>query len=1411
MIFQSIRSVLLVIGLVASAALAADVGPMYFEGVDDTLQQKYWDNLMTFKAWGTNGISIGRGSMPDTSGAIGTAKGNIYLEADGIVLGGKTLVGGDLIFGAGTGKLIKGPVRTTGNFTSGTNGFSEYQGTYCIEGATDYGAKLGITNAGGTRREGEVDAKSGICSYELVSEVPTSLKVPLIKDSESLYDAGGTIDVSGSNNVFYIDVPRINEGEGKLWDLYYQSINIHDGGELRIRMPANGGGRLVRIFLNHTINFNAGAKLRVEYVNEGAVYSNGQWTNVNDSSKILTNEEYAGNLLIYMKDDVTWAAFNKDDRIQGSLITQGVMEIKSNLHLAGQLIAEKLKIAYEFDGSGFRYVPFDPAVLDPELFSVRDFEESGISTEVPVRLDTNTITDVYFDYCFELTKEEPVNGKTSSQKADITDFDFIPHLCDEDTGRVTILAGSKFPTKDSKIFITVKLDSYKEMYGTSLKEGFKLRVFNMVGAVLKDNAQEGYFDLNIIDRNIYPETRDTTFAVAEDDTIRFNAEMFPYYSLTDVAMTGVRIEQLPNANRGTMTYKGKAVAKNQVIPVDSLEYLIFVPAENYYDAADETVLTTVKFAVVDANNAISSLDKTSTGDLVGNKEMVITVNAVNDPPVAESATFSTAGHSIPGGTALKGSISVKDLDDTVFTYAFDKSDKNFALVDSLFVIDETTGVISVKDGITLKRLTNDSLFTIGVVVSDKSASTGKEEDILSTVSEVTIKINYGYNPPAVDIVEGGNTGGKWPDPTIIKTNIPNMTLTCTYNGGKDKEVCVQDTTLVEGCRYYAVSYWDDDHDGIAYDSVQICLSTATPFVSVETNKKKVVADNIYTIVEEVDVDDPRTYVNGITNEIHIVVNDSAAGVKKDYVIALDLDTTGVPKNSLAEMTAVIKANIALDEMMPTKIVSLNGDAVLHSYKVAYKGGDSVTVSYKTDKDGDLVKVPVTNSEGKIDSIEVYTITYVTTINGREVSISYTADAVTGAVLMVDSDGSLMTEGAASKKGVNAVPYTVSYDFVDSKGNSVNISYGVDENGNPVKNEAGDIGYQVSFSYVNEYGNSASKSVTVVLDRVGPSVVIISPEDASKIRANFVDVKWEVNGVEQDTLNLQSLEKGLNTIVRVYKDKAGNVSTATVRVFMKDAKAVSVSEEQPVTIVTKDKVDEYYASNPPEKGQNYAVSIRNPKTGKEVETLKGGAFGRKAGSGKAPYPGLEEENHLGPALVMEIKLPVVNAVGGLATLDDLMDASGNVSIDGLNASNSRKMPMSEYVKTYCEDDFSFENASMANLYKIKSNVKIWIYTTLGNFVEHYSFSQELNDPSFTDDVGMLQMFFEQKPDLDGNVRDKSGRLLATGAYLYKVEVNMKSELRCTLPPVKDEKGKKKGDVLRTSDNLLRPFGYMRPEK
>jgi len=321
----------------------------------------------------------------------------------------------------------------------------------------------------------------------------------------------------------------------------------------------------------------------------------------------------------------------------------------------------------------------------------------------------------------------------------------------------------------------------------------------------------------------------------------------------------------------------------------------------------------------------------------------------------------------------------------------------------------------------------------------------------------------------------------------------------------------------------------------------------------------------------------------------------------------------------------------------------------------------------------------------------------------------------------------------------------------------------------------------------------------------------------------VDIGDGRGPIVQDTLITQSLNKGGNAIVRFYRDKAGNEASDTIRVIMKNAKDVDIAIEQPVTEITQDLVAEYYATHEPEENQTFAVTIYNPKTDKEVETVIGGGFDNKPGTGEEPYPGLT--GHLGPTLGIETKVPTVNAVGGLATLDDIIGKDGLVPLEGVEANSSKKVTVEEYVEEYCTDEFA-ENVgtdiSRANLFKTKMYVKVWIYTTLGDFVDYYTFTQELDNPDYMSDAGLLTLYFELKPDRDGNVRTAAGRLLGTGAYVYRTEVEMKSTLRCSVPPfnetskgsgkwVPEKESNKVGAARSVKEDMLKNFGYKRPEK
>lgn len=1538
--FRKIWLVLLVLGCCSASfaeGLPLEVLPFKFTKIagDSASQTNAWNDLMKYKLWGTglyegdgivgngknadDGIVFNAGDgivfdggkihITDSSGYVGSATGDFVMVNDVHSIGGPLVFGGSFKGGTGLDSILIGPSHFGGTFEASFNGRNNefFAGMYCVENGF-----VVNNNCDGEyycATQGLRDTKATIgCDGAI--PIDEDLDVPVVDysffdgmDADHYLKIDTVIHASSMTPNAYIDVPP-----GDIDDMYnirVAGIRLENDKPLYVRMQKSG--RLTRVFLDGGLEITNHSNIRVIQASDDSEWDRESRTWTTSDENLVSNKDYAGNLLFYTPEEIRWTAGEK--HLQGTFISGKTITIAQQARFAGQLIAKAIYVQYDFKAEDFRYVRFNPSVIDPTLFATVEFPESERDTVIPLKLNKKTQVKVTFDYCFSVSSETPVDGKISGALADASDFVGLTPICGDSLASAEIDVDSDTLDLKNQIKIHAKLDQFVEAYGTNNKEKFQLKISNLVGAVLKNASgeyvREGAFDMYIIDQDVVPVTRDTVIDAVEDSVFTFAADMFPYESPLDREMGGVVIEAVPA--KGSLTYFGKTLTKSDVgkkIPADSLGQLKYVPvADKYGDSLSNYEYTTLKFAVYDSQNSVSSSDKKE-----GSKTLTVVVTPVNDAPITGPATFTISGHVINGGdkAILDGSISVKDVDDDTFTYAFDPDDPNFAVVDSLFVIDENTGKIHVKDGIELNENVSKSKYEINVIVSDKSASTGKDEDILTASSKVTIEIDFNNNPPTivtdtvhvvensksgtsadsslksidkdagdtvktytlvgtsnwfevsksgvitvkegakidyeksknetltiqvcdeyngcseknvvvaivdvpnskVKIVEGKNEQGEWPNPTTIYTNVPNIELSCTFDNSPSAEKC-KEANLKDGCQYVTVEYDNPDLDGAARDSVKVCYSSAAPIVTVGAGDNEVVADNIYTIVESLDEDDANTYVNATKNKIHVTVSDPVSNVKKDYYIEIDLDTTGIPSSTLSTMGTVEKANILLDETKVTERTPVNGDVVVLSYKESFAGRDSVTVSYEVDKNGDIIKVPVMNSKGKYDSVEVYTVSYETVVNGRTVTISYKADAATGAVLLVDANGNLMTESAASKKDIDAVPYTVSYDYVDANGNSVNIAYGVNRKGELVRSDVGDIGYSVSYTYVNVYGNGATQSVFIVLDRVGPKVEITYPQTGDLVRANFVEVTWKVNGVVQDTLVLQSLEKGTNPIIRFYKDKAGNMGADTVWVVMKDAKDVEISVEQPVAVVTKEKVEEYYASNPPKPGETFAVSLRNPSTGKEAETLIGGSFKNENGSGKVPYEGVEEGTHLGPTLVMDVKVPVVSGVGGLATLDDLVGSDGLVAIEGVSAANSVKLTVSDYVNQYCEDGFDYVNASNANLYDIKMDVKIWVYTTLGNFVDYYRFTQELNDPSFVNEAGLLQMFFELKPDKDGYVRAESGKLFATGAYVYKVDVGMKSVLKCTLPPVNDLTAKKKGDIIKTSDDMLKSFGYKRP--
>ena len=856
-----------------------------------------------------------------------------------------------------------------------------------------------------------------------------------------------------------------------------------------------------------------------------------------------------------------------------------------------------------------------------------------------------------------------------------------------------------------------------------------------------------------------------------------------------------------------------------VDPDGDTEFLFALAEDNPYVSVYTTgeikVLPDAKIDYEKTQKFTILVSVTDMDGMSSEKEIVIKVNDLNEAPKIKPQEFTFPEDSKPG--TKKGPVKADDPDtknpkfnDLKF-YPVEENDK--------FEI-KPNGDIVLKSELDYEK---EKSYVVKVYVTD-----GEFND----TTDVTIKVGNVVEKAEVEITRVETGKSVYIKPTPKDTIFTNKDLVSVEWKQEGKTKSSIDTLKSEGCHEIVKTYKDPSKDLAGSDTVVVCYSTAAPIVDIGAKKTTVEADNIYTIVEKVDKKDSTIYVNSKSKDVQVSVQDSASGIKNSKsTVEVKLDTVAVSDKTIKNMVDVSKSEIALEKNPKTDVYETPiGDKTKISYDKVVDG-DTVTVSYLVDEDGDIVKTTVYDENGKKKTIEVIEVSTVIEVKGKEVSVSYKADAETGKILYGDSEGNLMFDTPKSssskdskdnsavdlKTGVGA--FTVTYDAQGVEGNKTTVSYVVDEKGKIVANEEGDRGYLVTYTYTNKYGNSAEKSVFMVLDRIAPKVIIRSPKKDAVVYANYVDVDWciaydgdEDNCVTQDTLNFQSLNKGMNTIKRIYRDKAGNETVTEVSVLMKKAKDVDIELEKPMVLVSIDSVNKYYDINPPEKDQTFAVSILNPSTQKEMEVIKGFSDDNKKGSGDEPYPGYD--GHLGPTIDIKMKLPLVSAVGGLSTLDDIIINGNMVPLDGVDADNSpNKVSVEKYVEKYCSTEFQTEleknhnDYSKANLYSTKAHVTLWFYTTGGQFVDKYSFDYKINDPDYVDKSGLVKFFFEMKPDMNGELRDADGRLYGTGPYIVKTEVELRSKLRCVVPPV--DGNAKIGDVLKSSDEMMKRFGYRRP--
>jgi hypothetical protein len=213
-----------------------------------------------------------------------------------------------------------------------------------------------------------------------------------------------------------------------------------------------------------------------------------------------------------------------------------------------------------------------------------------------------------------------------------------------------------------------------------------------------------------------------------------------------------------------------------------------------------------------------------------------------------------------------------------------------------------------------------------------------------------------------------------------------------------------------------------------------------------TGEKNPVKDNPEEVDDPDDETDPKDSGRKDSDE----TKPNKSKTDSLVVVGRGIDSVAVPKAICDTLASLADKGIVLDENSTKNLkqTQVKPNEVNISYTDDVEGV-SVTVSYVS-RNGFAKKLNVVAADGKSEMITVMTVSYETEIGGRNVTVSFRANAETGEILVQDAAGTLMTRSAAQNKP-NVGCYEVSYNYVDDAGNVKNAAYMVDENGAVVKN------------------------------------------------------------------------------------------------------------------------------------------------------------------------------------------------------------------------------------------------------------------------------------------------------------------------------------------------------------------------
>jgi len=648
------KKLLFFISLLTSFAIGADVEPFVFENVasDHDSQQAEFDYMLKYKLFGKDYMTIGNGVViPDKSGWNGTA-GSLSANAR-LHLGGATIVGENINMNGTDGSFITGPIRANTITVSDRDTLNGY---VCANSIDSKAVMLGtITDD---------------CS--VVPEAPLNLTMPVVDwDNLGQDTILSNIEILNNNLEATIYVP---DGDGT-YDILIDVIHLckptnssgsFDGCKLYVNMP--DGGRLTRIFVKDLVIGNH-TTIQVVYRTE-------------KGNEIQAQDKYRGNLMFYTDNDITFERTD-DVPIQGTFITTKKIYLACNLDFAGQLLGNQLEIGDQMKGENFRFVPFDPPIIDiPELDKDGGLRENDSTVVIPISLDTAGSVDVFFSYCFDLK-----NGVDSSDfNYELTDFP----VCGISTKTVVIPEGSLTPYEP--ITINVKVDTL-----TELNDYLVLKINIESGAILPNNKTDGELKIKIVDSNRSPLAFDTTAVY------RFDENKLGFVDT---------IKTLNKTNTTRFVLNSSYTDRYTLDSITGVLTLVSNPLD--YELS---IIDTIKVTLLD------------TGNVSITRNIPISVNDVNEAPLLNDTTlYLSENLPIP---SIIGYLKASDED--IRSEFRNNIYKIVAGDTNTFKVDKTTGRITASKIFNYES--DDSVYTLKVKVMDETDTT------LCDSATITIKIS----------------------------------------------------------------------------------------------------------------------------------------------------------------------------------------------------------------------------------------------------------------------------------------------------------------------------------------------------------------------------------------------------------------------------------------------------------------------------------------------------------------------------------------------------------------------------------------------------------------------------------------------------------------------------------------------